>query len=433
MKFFLALAAIAPAASMVSSRTKSAALAEDSSSPWLSLLTKSWALPGESPEEQNKGLDSLANSIVQLARNHEAPDASMQAALDSIKQILKDMKDAVMTANGAAQQEIFKKQGTLAACAVPNTTGVAAFQDSNKTTSADVVACRLEENGYYDGYQHCIAEEARCANTTECCAQVLQPNQYCLSQPVAPTPLTFSSACDAASKCREKDLQNKLGFFEAKLKEYTDAEAACELSRAGCNASYACTEKKTLWNTFRGQCNTKQTSFEQALCDLATRVEMDWETYTTCYAHTKDALVKEEDKQEALLSGRRQEWRGLLRIECLLEALSAADKETALQACITKDHAATANATLELSFPSHTGNISSLATCTQKIEAPGTDHFLKSNYHQVPSVLMPETLNTYHCVSGVATNHCPIDMGSASLLAQAFRVPRVHRAQHRHA
>eukprot|EP00438_Fugacium_kawagutii_P002960 Skav219514 [mRNA] locus=scaffold3561:198915:201548:- [translate_table: standard] len=37
----------------------------------------------------------------------------------------------------------------------------------------------------------------------------------------------------AKSRCREKDLENKLAFFEHKLQEYNDAMVACEQSRLG--------------------------------------------------------------------------------------------------------------------------------------------------------------------------------------------------------
>jgi uncharacterized coiled-coil protein SlyX len=35
------------------------------------------------------------------------------------------------------------------------------------------------------------------------------------------------------SRCREKDLENKLAFFEHKLQEYNDAVTACDQSRLG--------------------------------------------------------------------------------------------------------------------------------------------------------------------------------------------------------
>mmetsp|Transcript_72744 Transcript_72744/g.170559 ORF Transcript_72744/g.170559 Transcript_72744/m.170559 type:complete len:435 (-) Transcript_72744:24-1328(-) len=421
--FALLLLFACPADSVGMARSKQGTMTKDGPSPWLSLLTKSWALPGESQEEQSKGLDTLADNIVQLAKSGQAADPSMQAALESIKQILKDMMEAVTTGNKAAQAEIFKKQAAVAACQVPNATDKAVFKAGLRVSAGDVVSCRAAEKAYYDRYEHCKAEDARCSNTTECCAQIIQPDPHCLATVAPPTPFTFTSDCDGCPKCVGKTLQAKLGYFENKLAQYKEAEAACALSRAGCNSSYACGEFKNQWAEFRGVCNSNQTSFEQAYCDLANHLETSWEKYTLCHTHASQVLAAEEGKQVTLLSGRRQEWRGLLRIECLLDALSSANKEAALQACISKNVTGIANETLSLTFPGQTGNVTDLVTCTEKLESPGTEAFARAYYSAVPSVLMPETLTTFHCVSGMATSHCPIASSTLSLLTRGHYVP----------
>jgi len=223
MKLFalVAVGSVCTALAVATGKSKSisegGALSNDKgASPWLSLLTKSWALPGEAQEEQSKGLDDLANSVLALAKNRKsgAPDAEMKAAVDSISQILSDMKDAVSTGNVAAQQEITKKETALKNCSIPSETSTADFEASLHITMNDVLNCRAEEKTYYSAYQFCMAEEARCSNTTECCVDLIQPNPYCLSPPSPPSPLSFQTECDAASRCREKDLENKLAFFE---------------------------------------------------------------------------------------------------------------------------------------------------------------------------------------------------------------------------
>lgn len=245
--------------------------------------------------------------------------------------------------------------------------------------------------------------------------------------------MSLQTTCDSTSKCRERDLRNRLGFFEAKLKEYNDAYALCESSRAGCNDTYACPDKRAKWQEKHAICNMNQTAFEQAYCSLATGVEASWETYTICHTHGKQALVAEEDKQDTLLAGRRQEWRGLARIECLLSALKAADKEAALDACIKADHAAKANATLTLAFPSREGNITNMEVCGEKLESPGTELFQKTYYKLVAPELIPTSLTTYHCVSGVATSHCPIASSPVSLLGKGHYMPRPHWGSLAHA
>jgi len=440
MKFFAVLlfASAGSAAAVASGRSKSGTLAKDDApaSPWLSLLTKSWALPGEPQDEQSKGLDALASNIVQLAKSQKAgepADSSMEAAIESIKAILKDMQDAVTNSNTAAQKEILKKQAAVLSCGAPNVMQKVTWEASLNVTVKDVITCREQEKVYFDAYQSCKSEEFRCSNTTECCAAIIQPSPYCLSPPVGPSPLSLQTTCDSTSKCRERDLRNRLGFFEAKLKEYNDAYALCESSRTGCNDTYACPDKRAKWQEKHAICNSNQTVFEQAYCSLATDVEANWETYSICYTHGKQALVAEEDKQDTLLAGRRQEWRGLARIECLLSALKAADKEAALEACLKADHTAKANATLTLTFPSRVGNVTAMETCSEKLESPGTELFQKTYYKLVAPELIPTSLTTYHCVSGVATSHCPIASSPVSLLGKGHYMPRPHWSSLAHA
>lgn len=427
MKLFalVAVGSVCTALAVATGKSKSisegGALSNDKgTSPWLSLLTKSWALPGEAQEEQSKGLDDLANSVLALAKNRKsgAPDAEMKAAVDSISQILSDMKDAVSTGNVAAQQEITKKETSLKNCSIPSETSTADFEASLHITMNDVLNCRAEEKTYYSAYQFCMAEEARCSNTTECCVDLIQPNPYCLSPPSPPSPLSFQTECDAASRCREKDLENKLAFFEHKLQEYNDAVTACDQSRSGCNASYACSVKQAAWKEKHSQCNGNQTTFEQAYCDLAGSQEAHWDTYSGCHDRSLKSLEAEELKQEGLLTGRRQEWRGLKRIECLLGALTAEDQTAALDACIKKNHTIDAQEELKLTYPTKVGSVPSKSTCHEKLNAPGTAYFLKTFYSGVPEVLMPTSLTTYYCVSGLSTTYCPVASSSLSLLAK---------------
>ncbi|CAK9038860.1 unnamed protein product [Durusdinium trenchii] len=492
MKFFALIltSSFSSALAVAAGKAKSATgglLADDKpTNPWLSLLTKSWALPGESQEEQSKGLDGLASSILALAKNHKsgAPDEEMKAAVESISQILTDMKDSVTTGNAAAQQEINKKQSAVKNCSVPAETSMPDFEATLHLGVKDVLDCRADEKSYYDAYQHCLSEEARCANTTECCVDLIQPNPYCLSPPSPPSPLTFQSECDTArksyvassrwawyccvwlagatlmdnaifhhiqpfekqrtsssghrrlcgrtvlvqprpqhlprsrSKCREKDLDNKLAFFELKLQEYNEASYACEQSRLGCNSSYTCQLKQEAWKEKHALCNSNQSAFEQAYCDLAGTQEAHWDTYSSCHARSVQALEAEEVKQESLLLGRRQEWRGLLRIECLLGALTAADQAAALDACINKNQTTIAAEALNLTYPTKVGAVPTKSSCSEKLNAPGTSYFLKTFYSGVPEVLMPTSLTTYYCVSGLSTSYCPVASTTLSLLTK---------------
>ncbi|CAJ1338236.1 unnamed protein product, partial [Effrenium voratum] len=364
--------------------------AKSSSSPWLSLLTNSWALSGESQPDQTKGLDSLAHDIVQLAKTGAAaPDATMTSAIDSIRSIVTDMKAAVNDSHSAAQAAIDQKANLVTACKAPAATDMTNFQLAMPVNAEAVLTCRESEKPLYDSYTLCESEKARCSNTNECCAALVQPNKYCLNPGIAPSPLQYESTCEGASMCKEADMTSKLAFFKGKLQELDAAEAACETSRAGCQESYDCATKEAAWKTQKLACHDKQTEFEQSYCNLATSVEAQWDSYLRCYDVNKTGLVSEEQKQAAALPGRQQEWRALLRIDCLLSA----DPGEAVDG-----------------------------------------YFKEHMYSKVDKALMPEQLTTYFCdvrkwveVSGLSTSHCSAKTSAMLLLTKAVKRHHGHR------
>ncbi|OLP90192.1 hypothetical protein AK812_SmicGene28265 [Symbiodinium microadriaticum] len=167
---------------------------------------------------------------------------SMKQAINSIRNIVNDMKKQVNETNAAAQYEINRKAEFLAACAVPETPAL-----KLPNTQEEVVTCRSEEDPLYKAYELCVSEKARCSNTTACCASLVQPNKYCLNPGVAPSPLQYEAQCDGTSSCKETDIKEKIAFFKGKLDALDAAEKACEDSRAGCQDSYDCVPKQDSW------------------------------------------------------------------------------------------------------------------------------------------------------------------------------------------
>ncbi|CAJ1381771.1 unnamed protein product [Effrenium voratum] len=402
--------------------------AKSSSSPWLSLLTNSWALSGESQPDQTKGLDSLAHDIVQLAKTGAAaPDATMTSAIDSIRSIVTDMKAAVNDSHSAAQAAIDQKANLVTACKAPAATDMTNFQLAMPVNAEAVLTCRESEKPLYDSYTLCESEKARCSNTNECCAALVQPNKYCLNPGIAPSPLQYESTCEGASMCKEADMTSKLAFFKGKLQELDAAEAACETSRAGCQESYDCATKEAAWKTQKLACHDKQTEFEQSYCNLATSVEAQWDSYLRCYDVNKTGLVSEEQKQAAALPGRQQEWRALLRIDCLLSALASSDVNAELETCIKANYTADDWKHLSLSYPSKLDTFVARQSCSEELLAPGTTYFKEHMYSKVDKALMPEQLTTYFCVSGLSTSHCSAKTSAMLLLTKAVKRHHGHR------
>eukprot|EP00438_Fugacium_kawagutii_P007654 Skav232202 [mRNA] locus=scaffold2626:11427:12758:- [translate_table: standard] len=383
--------------------------------PWFALLTKSWALASE--PDQTKGLDDLAKNIVELAKSG-APDESMVQAVESIRAIVHDMKAQVNDTHAVAQEQVNKKAKAVASCQVPPHTDADYLDRAivhGENSIENVMTCRGEEIAPYDAWKACEAEQARCSNTTECCAALVQPNRYCLNPGTAPSPLPFEATCEGTSRCRDEDVTSKLAFFKEKLAELDAAEKACEDSRRGCKDSYDCASLKEIWVKKRTECNWDNKLFEQGYCDLATDVEAKWESYFHCYDSNLKTLEEEELNQKAQLPGREQEWRALLRIDCLLGALTSSDATKALQACIDKTYTHEDWAHLELVYPTQSASFTPRAQCTEELQEPGTVTFCQSWYTSRsreynithPFLLLPKALGTFGCVSGISSRYCP--------------------------
>ncbi|CAJ1327602.1 unnamed protein product, partial [Effrenium voratum] len=104
------------------------------------------------------------------------------------------------------------------------------------------------------------------------------------------------------------------------------------------------------------------------------------------------------------------------------------DQTAALEACIKKNVTSVAEAALNLTLPSEAGEVPAVSKCSEKLYAPGTTYFLSSFYSGTPAELMPSSLTTFHCVSGLSTTHCPLASTSLSMLSRgkAFRHPIHH-------
>eukprot|EP00440_Ansanella_granifera_P039615 gb/GFBE01042968.1/.p1 GENE.gb/GFBE01042968.1/~~gb/GFBE01042968.1/.p1 ORF type:complete len:479 (+),score=139.67 gb/GFBE01042968.1/:1-1437(+) len=405
----LVLVLAAAVATKKSASETGAALVEAGPSPWLALLTSSWTLAGKPDQEKSQGLEALADQIVHLAKSGslQNPDAGMQEAVEDIQAIVVDMKEAINASNDAAQQSMDDKRAALDKCTAPATMDLGVFTAGLDPSADDVVTCREEERGFKVNYTDCETEKERCSNTTACCHPLLQPNAYCL--PVggaSPQPSVLESQCNGRSKCKLDDLNAMLTYFQGKMTELNAADQACTDSRAGCVDGADCTPLKNEWDTKNDACDAIQIGFEQAFCTHAQTTEASWANYSSCYDSADANLKAEETKQRNILPGRQQEWRGVLRIECLLSALSQStvEAQTAkLEQCIDTTYGESHWAHLQLTYPSEAADYPTKATCSEVLKAPGSEHFKNTYYSEVLDMI-PEELSTYHCVA--VTEYC---------------------------
>lgn len=266
-------------------------------------------------------------------------------------------------------------------------------------------------------------------NTTACCAELVQPNKYCLNPGVGPSPLQFQAGCQTTSRCKEESVTSKLSFFKEKIHELDLAEKACEDSRKGCQDYYSCTTQQTVWKMQHSYCNLNQTAFEEAWCHYAAQVEAEFEGFAVCFDHRRTDYLQYETEQKAQLVIRQQEWRALVRIRCFTRAFEHAFQksgrfEEMLKNCAKMEYN---SRNIPVKLNTAIGHYRKYQPrCHRYLWAPGSERFNEHWYfskylqHIFPVKLMPSSLRTAGCVSALPTSHCPV-VGSQHrlLLAQA--------------
>jgi len=78
-----------------------------------------------------------------------------------------------------------------------------------------------------------------------------------------------------------------------------------------------CDARDAEYTSAKSACDVEQTSLESAACSQAEKTTGSCETYTICYQNALTALNNAKPAIEAQVRGRKGEWRGLMRIQCL--------------------------------------------------------------------------------------------------------------------
>eukprot|EP00931_Biecheleriopsis_adriatica_P093897 TRINITY_DN6761_c1_g1_i3.p1 TRINITY_DN6761_c1_g1~~TRINITY_DN6761_c1_g1_i3.p1 ORF type:complete len:419 (-),score=79.27 TRINITY_DN6761_c1_g1_i3:91-1347(-) len=383
--------------------------ADRGGNPWLGLMTSSWSLAGKSEDEQSKGLAELSDHILQLASSGalQNPDPTQQQAITSIRDIIVNMESAVNSSIQTSQQNIDNAKTVLDQCTPPNATDKNTWLGTLNRTGEEVRQCRDLEWPFYKEYIDCQSLQVRCSNTSACCVQIIQPNPRCPDFVGGlPNPSELEMVCSGRIKCRADDLAIAKQHFQNLLNQVLAAEAACDNSLSGCPDPPAdCAAQLAAWTTKKNVCNGQQVEFEEQYCELARSVDGGWGTYNSCYTNAKTQLKNTEDQESNLLPSRQQEWRGLLRIHCLLDALESANVTASLEGCIAKTYTSAdwPHITVTLYWSTYPAK----ATCTEQLESPGTTTFNNAHYSTVPAELLPGNLNSHDCVSRL-TGNCPV-------------------------
>eukprot|EP00439_Symbiodinium_sp_Y106_P058025 s637_g8.t1 len=290
-------------------------------------------LPGLASDSLNK-MESL---LLSLGRQ-PTTDSNMVETATMIGRILEDsMKATIRTQLALQQKSLETAVGTINACA-----------SHLKYDEAKVLREQLP--ALAAAHQQCRKEEGIRAQFVEECEQSLADHKA--------SHATARVDCDAVVDYPTGGrglCNNRVGSVADHYRNlHTFWDRACvqkrRSSRDGnmtiCNALQAkvesttanCSNLSVAHDAQRRKCNAQQAQLDTTSCGFVTNAENGCAAYSRCYDQTLasfitlNSTVAEEDRTL------RQEWRAVLRIECLLKALLSDNKNAAIDRCIGRVH-----------------------------------------------------------------------------------------------
>jgi len=402
---------------------QSAATADFSklSSPWLGLLTTSWTLPSIPDAQKPHGLDQFAEQLVNLAKikkssDSQHPDNEMLEALNTVADAVDELKNQVNISNANAQQRIDDKKRLVDDCDihVPSS-GLPAtgWINQRDPTEEEVRTCRERELELKQIYEACLDRREQCKSSEPCCVRLIQPSIGCNPSPQPPDPSPFGpEICPGKVECKRPDIEAALAFYRQKRDEYNSANQRCDDFRQpiGCpqdRTEVDCSAEHTNWTDQTAVCNGIQVDFERQYCLLNAGIEAQWGGYAQCYNANEIELDEVERVERAALPNRQQEYRGMLRIECLVDALNQTDSsitDQRIQACIASTYTEADWPHLVLTYYYPVGT---QRTCTDRLHEPGTQSFVQEFYSQIaPAVRVVDGLASSYCTG--TPEHCSL-------------------------
>eukprot|EP00931_Biecheleriopsis_adriatica_P011661 TRINITY_DN11273_c1_g1_i1.p1 TRINITY_DN11273_c1_g1~~TRINITY_DN11273_c1_g1_i1.p1 ORF type:complete len:418 (+),score=74.88 TRINITY_DN11273_c1_g1_i1:25-1254(+) len=197
----------------------------------------------------------------------------------------------------------------------------------------------------------------------------------------------------------EGTLVPTIGNYLIQMENYwkTRYEQAVEADERCANATDPgnddCRNKTCEAEDQRIRCQKKQQLFEEKACELNSQYSCS--SYSSCYSTRQTTLLDEIDDAQNDLSGLKAEWRSIMRIECLVQALNATEGDigTQIDICKSKRH----TAALTLSIP----DVPNQTACTPWVDLkPGTALFGVNWYST-----LPEDASALQCASSSCCSH----------------------------
>eukprot|EP00933_Yihiella_yeosuensis_P029511 TRINITY_DN2314_c2_g1_i3.p1 TRINITY_DN2314_c2_g1~~TRINITY_DN2314_c2_g1_i3.p1 ORF type:complete len:397 (+),score=100.65 TRINITY_DN2314_c2_g1_i3:95-1285(+) len=255
-------------------------------------------------------LDGIEASLLAMAKEDASP--SLKPFVTQITELTKSMKQAVDDQATRSQSNLKSSLDQWKGCELKNEE----IENNLTEFSQKHLECSGEESNAYAQWQSCLT---RC--TTPCDEANLKCDEFNKTD-VWPEDGRCKMQDSAVYADTKEWMTILMNSYENLYKAWTSSKEGCEQGKIKCDACYSgCGQYEKVYKDKVGVCSTYQAELETKGCDRDTT---DCVTYHHCYAskeqayHSTAGAVKQQEK--AYIA----EYRGLLRINCLLEGFAKA-------------------------------------------------------------------------------------------------------------
>jgi len=404
----------------------------------IAVLSYSHASGAAAPDELVDHIDgpSLDGTSANTSQSLDMTSAEMEAAITdlmlgktafgatpmggSVKKIkdllTKTMMPKVIAAHKADQNQLNRLVKEIAKCGTTKDSalkGAKVSFNKFKKESRYHKSCRGDEAVKYTSKKNCLAQQKSLYNikVLKCKAFVeiskkwgaTKNNKAVVSKGASESvesyvtrlSVTFCGKHVHGSKGTKKGTGGwGGGLAGGMLDQYLRAKEACQrATRNYSNKVKECKRKIHAYNVRKAKCNQYQTLMDAASCKSAVLEKDACETYAGCYYSKVKAYRIVEAKVRFEEIDRKAEWRGLKRMDCLINAfadgkVTNAEVDTCKKKTVSTSH-------LNIKYP----KVPPLKKCTVSQLYPSTGTYKKAEFAPLP--LLAKGKESVEC-SGVA-------------------------------
>eukprot|EP00930_Biecheleria_cincta_P085563 TRINITY_DN7493_c0_g1_i7.p1 TRINITY_DN7493_c0_g1~~TRINITY_DN7493_c0_g1_i7.p1 ORF type:complete len:469 (-),score=68.32 TRINITY_DN7493_c0_g1_i7:105-1415(-) len=373
------------------------------------------------PADAGLSGDSIAQierSLLNLAQEQRNPDSSTLESIALIDSFIANMKQDILDRANSSQLAVSRSFQNLVNCKLNLTLET---RENLSTLSAIHRECSAEESQLATNYKTCTDNcDTRCATAQASCGLYCPVNtpQPMPGNPVpSPTPSPTSCWYDTS---QVKD-DNAVGLYheweanqyyqkwednfqalydEWKTKRDTCKDRVDELSSCWTNCASV---HANAYERKKQECTEHQYDLETAACFGASR---SCYAYQSCHASLVNIYLGDVASANASQSVWYDEYRGIMRVECLLDAfnasiISGASLTSALDACQARTfQPCTAVPRLCLQIYPLPETEQCNTTFVNGSVQPGSAEWIQTHYSNMPSKTTYEECGAQCCVHG---------------------------------